>query len=226
MKEGLTEVAFVLDRSGSMHELTNETIGGFNSFVERQRAEAGECRLTTVLFDTEYDVLHDGVDLTEVAPLTQEVYYARGATALLDAVGRTINALGSRLGATPEEERPEQVIFVVTTDGLENSSREFRYEQIREMVRHQERVYNWRFLFLGANIDSFTEGENLGFNPQTTANYDPTSEGTEALYDSVSNYVADRRARKPVAEDAAMSTYMESAVREVRKRRRERGAKS
>ena len=154
MRENSTEMVFVLDRSGSMSGLAADTIGGFNELIEKQKKIEGDAYVTTVLFDHEYEVLHDHVALGEVAPLTDKEYFARGSTALLDAVGRTIDSVGARLAAAPEEERPEHVVFVITTDGRENSSREYTAKQVREMVEHQQQKYSWQFVFLGANMDA------------------------------------------------------------------------
>lgn len=219
MKKDSTEVVFILDRSGSMAHLTDDTIGGFNSFIEKQKTEPGECKLTTVLFDDQYEILHDGVDLKKVSDLTNTEYFARGMTALLDAVGRTINAVGDRLNKTDESERPEQVIFVITTDGMENSSTEFTAEKIKEMVSHQEDTYNWKFLFLGANIDSFATGGNLGFSAASTTNYDASTIGTQALYATISNFVSDSRAHDARAVSMSMTDYMKEAEDDVKKKK-------
>lgn len=213
MKENLTEVIFILDRSGSMASLTNDTVGGFNSFIEQQKKEPGECYLTTILFDDQYEVLHDHVNLKDVKPLTDTEYFARGMTALLDATGRTINTIGERLAKTDESERPEQVIVVITTDGQENSSKEFTAEQIKTMVSTQENDYNWRFLFLGANIDAFAEGGNLGFAMHSTAQYDPSAVGTQVLYASVANFVSDARNHVDSAATQTLTDYMDQAAR-------------
>ncbi len=159
MNQNFTEIVFILDRSGSMGGLENDTIGGFNGFVKKQ-AETGQTSLTTVLFDDKYEILHNGVDAGK-AVLTSDEYFTRGSTALLDAVGKTINDVGKRLGETPEALRPGKVIFVITTDGLENASREFTYDEVQKMITHQSEKYNWEFVFMGANIDVAKEGSKL-----------------------------------------------------------------
>lgn len=182
MRENSTEMVFVLDRSGSMSGLAADTIGGFNELIEKQKKIEGDAYVTTVLFDHEYEVLHDHVALGEVAPLTDKEYFARGSTALLDAVGRTIDSVGARLAAAPEEERPEHVVFVITTDGKENSSREYTAKQVREMVEHQQQKYSWQFVFLGANMDAVSEARNLGISAQYAANFTPTGRGVNRMY--------------------------------------------
>ena len=182
MRENLTEMVFVLDRSGSMSGLAADTIGGFNELIEKQKKIEGDAYVTTVLFDHEYEVLHDHVALGEVAPLTDKEYFARGSTALLDAVGRTINAVGARLAATPEEERPEHVVFVITTDGMENASREYTAKQVREMVEHQQQKYSWQFVFLGANMDAVSEAGKLGISASHAANFAPSQRGVSMMY--------------------------------------------
>ena len=182
MRENSTEMVFVLDRSGSMSGLAADTIGGFNELIEKQKKIEGDAYVTTVLFDHEYEVLHDHVALGEVAPLTDKEYFARGSTALLDAVGRTINAVGARLAATPEEERPEHVVFVITTDGMENASREYTAKQVREMVEHQQQKYSWQFVFLGANMDAVSEARNLGISAKYAADFTPTGRGVNRMY--------------------------------------------
>lgn len=182
MRENLTEMVFVLDRSGSMRSLTADTIGGFNELIEKQKKIEGDAYVTTVLFDHEYEMLHDHVSLKDVAPLTDREYFARGSTALLDAVGRTINAVGARLAATPEEERPAHVVFVITTDGMENASREYTAKQVREMVEHQQQKYSWQFVFLGANMDAVSEAGKLGISAKYAANFAPSRRGVSQMY--------------------------------------------
>ena len=191
MKDNLTEIVFVLDRSGSMYDLVEDTLGGYNSFIESQKQEPGEAILTTVLFDDKYQLLHDRVDIKSVEPLTINDYYARGLTALLDAIGKTIDSIGKKLSQTPEEERPSKVIFVITTDGYENASQIFTYDSIKERVNRQKVEYNWEFIFLGANIDSFGVGDSLGI--AYVSNYSSTSDGTKSVYSSLNSTITDYR---------------------------------
>lgn len=193
MNANLTEIVFILDRSGSMMSLAYDTIGGFNSFVEKQKAEPGEARLTTILFDDQYEVLHNGINLKEVQPMTRDQYWARGMTAMYDAIGKTINDVGARLSATPEDERPGKVIFVITTDGMENASREYTQAKIKEMIQHQTEKYSWDFIFLGANIDSVQQAANIGISADFAANYEATSAGMFSMYDAVDAAVCSSR---------------------------------
>ena len=187
MKENLTEMVFILDRSGSMSRLTKDTIDGYNSLIKKQKEEDGEARVTTVLFDNFYDVLYENKDINTIEELTDKDYYARGMTALLDAIGKTINMVGHRLNMTPEEERPSKVVVVITTDGQENSSCEFTKSQIKEMIELQQNTYNWTFMFLGANIDSMKEASSMGIDTDYVRNYSANKAGTDSLYCSVSN---------------------------------------
>ena len=186
MKKNLTEMVFILDRSGSMRNLTSDTIGGFNSMIENQKNEDGEAYVTTVLFDDDYEILHNHVNIQDIKPITSKEYYARGMTALLDAIGKTINAIGNRLSITPEEERPDKVIFVITTDGLENTSREFNKKTIKEMIEHQQDKYSWTFMFLGANMDAVSEAASLGINTDFAKTYTANNIGTQSVYTSMS----------------------------------------
>jgi len=193
MKDNLTEIVFILDRSGSMSNLVTDTIGGFNSFIEIQKQEDGEAILTTILFDDQYEILHNGVDIKAVKLLTTKEYSARGMTALLDAIGKTINTVGDRLSKTKEEDKPSKVIFVITTDGQENSSKEFTQSKVKEMIKHQTNNYSWKFLFLGANIDAVSTAQNFGISGQFASNYTANSRGIGTLYSSVSKSVASYR---------------------------------
>jgi uncharacterized protein YegL len=184
MKDNLTEIIAVIDKSGSMQELTSDTIGGFNSFIEEQKKLPGEAIITTVLFDHNYRVLHDRKNLKDIKPITNCDYRAEGNTALLDALGKAMNSVGVKLDKTPEEERPSKVIVVIITDGEENSSKEFTNEKIKEMIDLQKSVYSWEFLFLGANIDSFAVAGNIGIN--NAVNYSASNIGVQSVYRSVS----------------------------------------
>jgi len=184
MNQNLTEIVFILDRSGSMSGLENDTIGGFNGFVKKQ-AEAGQTCLTTVLFDDKYEILHNSVNAAEVV-LSENEYFTRGSTALLDAVGKTINDVGIRLNATPEAGRPGKVIFVITTDGLENASREYSYNDVKKMITHQHEKYNWDFVFMGANIDVAEEGDKLGIKVGHSFVFQANPLGLKQMFGSAS----------------------------------------
>lgn len=176
-----TEIVFILDKSGSMSHLVGDTIGGFNGFIESQKALDGKATLTTVLFDTTWRMLHDGIDIHEVKPMTTMDYIAGGGTAMLDAIGEVINKVQDRhdeLGA----EKPENVLFVITTDGEENSSRKFTKSQIEKMIKHQTNGHGWKFMFLGANMDAVKEAESIGINKDWATNYTYTAQGTSAAY--------------------------------------------
>ena len=194
MNTNLTELVFILDRSGSMGGLESDTIGGFNSFLQKQQAEPGECRITTILFDNEYEVLHDRIDIKAVSPITENEYFVRGTTALLDAVGRTINKIGSVQKNTAENYRAEKVLFVVTTDGMENASREFSYDKVKSMVKHQKSKYSWEFIFLGANIDAVEVADRFGIARNRAQNFHNDSEGIALNYEALSETVCCYRA--------------------------------
>lgn len=185
MKKNLTEMVFILDRSGSMQSLTSDTIGGFNSMIENQKNEQGEAYVTTVLFNQYHDVVHNHVNISEVKPLTRFEYLAFGTTALLDAVGYTIDNIGERLAITPEEERPDKVIFVITTDGMENASKKYTKARVKEMIEHQQDKYSWTFMFLGANMDAVGEAASLGINTDFAKTYTANSVGTQSVYTSM-----------------------------------------
>ncbi|GBU27756.1 hypothetical protein R84B8_01297 [Treponema sp. R8-4-B8] len=195
MNQNLTELCIILDRSGSMEGLENDTIGGFNGFVKKQ-AKAGQTSLTTVLFDDKYEILHNGVDAGKVV-LTNDEYFTRGSTALLDAVGKTINDVGKRLAETPEDSRPGKVIFVITTDGLENASREFSYDAVKRMITHQTEKYGWEFIFMGANIDAAKEGGRMGISVGRSFNFNASSEGLCCMYSKAALLCDTIRAPKP-----------------------------
>ena len=190
MKQGLTEMVFILDRSGSMSGLESDTIGGYNAMLAKQQKEPGEAVITTVLFDDQYELLHDRINLRGVAPVTDKEYYVRGNTALLDAVGKTINKIGNAQKRTAEPERAEHVVVVITTDGMENASREFNEEKVRRMIEHQKSKYGWEFIFLGANIDAVETAGRFGIAPDRAQNYHADSEGTALNFRVMSDAVA------------------------------------
>ena len=198
MKKGLTEIVFILDRSGSMAGLEADTIGGFNAMIAKQKSEPGEAYISTVLFDTRCDVIHDRVPLDKIAPLTDKEYFVRGCTALLDAVGGAIHHIGNVHKYAREEDRPEKTIFVITTDGMENASRIYTYDKVRAMIEHEKSKYGWEFLFLGANIDAAREAARFGIAPDRAANYHADHQGTEVIYDSVSEAVCEFRSARPL----------------------------
>ncbi len=193
MKKGLTEIIFILDRSGSMSGLESDTIGGFNSMIAKQKKIEGEAVVSTVLFDDRFEVLHNRLPLEHVKPMTGKDYYVRGSTALLDAIGRGIKKIGNIQKYTPEDFRAEKVIFIITTDGMENSSREYSYEAIKKMVERQKEMYNWEFIFLGANIDALETAERFGIRRDRAANYHSDSKGTQTNYKVVGDAISELR---------------------------------
>ena len=201
MNHNLTEIVFILDRSQSMSGLENDTIGGFNGFVKEQ-AQLGQTNLTTVLFDDRYEILHDGIDAKD-AVLTNKTYFTRGWTALLDAVGKTIKDVGKRLEKTPESLRPGKVIFVITTDGEENSSRKYTYDKVKQMITHQTEQYGWEFIFLGANIDVVKEGSSLGIDADQTFAFEASSRGLTRMYAIAGAACKNMRVTKPQDKKAA-----------------------
>lgn len=190
MKETRTELVFILDRSGSMSGLESDTIGGYNSMLRKQQEEPGAVRVTTVLFDDRIELLHDRVELVAVAPLTEKEYYARGCTALLDAIGSTIHKIGNVQKNASPEYRADKVLFVITTDGYENASREYSAEKVKNMVRRQQEKYGWEFLFLGANIDAIETADRFGIDAIHAVNYCADSEGTALNFAVVSETVS------------------------------------
>ena len=198
MKKNLTEIVFILDRSGSMAGLERDTIGGFNAMIEKQRREEGEAIISTVLFDNFSDVIHDRVSLDAISPLTEKEYYVRGCTALLDAVGSAIHHIGNVHKYAREEDRPEKTIFVITTDGFENASHRYSYDKVKAQITRQKEKYGWEFLFLGANIDAAREAARFGIGADRAANYHADSIGTGVIYEAVSETVCNFRASRPM----------------------------
>lgn len=199
--KNLTELIFILDRSGSMAGLERDTIGGFNAMLEKQKGEPGEVLISTVLFDNVTDVIHDRIPLGQVPRLTEKTYYVRGCTALLDAVGGAINHIGNVHKYAREEDRPERTLFVITTDGMENASRRYSYDRVKAMITRQKEKYGWEFLFLGANIDAAREAARFGICEDRAVNYRADSQGTRAIYQAVGETVCDFRANAAMAAD-------------------------
>lgn len=190
----MTELVFILDRSGSMAGLEKDTIGGFNSMLEKQRKEKGEAVVSTVLFDNRIEVIHDRLPICEVPDITDEEYYVRGCTALLDAVGGAIKHIGNVHKYARKEDVPEKTLFVITTDGLENASKNYSYEKVRGMIERQKERYGWEFIFLGANIDAAKEAKKFGISESMAANYHSDSVGTALNYEVISEAVTNIRA--------------------------------
>ncbi|MEA5093869.1 MAG: vWA domain-containing protein [Sedimentibacter saalensis] len=201
MKNNLTEMVFILDKSGSMSGLEQDTIGGFNSMLKRQKKEEGEALVTTVLFDNNYELLHERLNIQNVNFLSQEEYFVGGSTALLDAIGRTISRISKSISESSEQFRPGKVIFVIITDGMENSSKEFTFRKIKDMIELKKSKYAWYFIFLGANINAAETALNLGIDEERAANFCPDSEGTMLNYKVVSEAVSNFRKGKKVEAD-------------------------
>ena len=197
----MTELVFILDRSGSMSGLEADTIGGFNGMLEKQKKEEGEALVSTLLFDTHMDVIHDRVPLDKVAPLTDKEYYVGGCTALLDAVGGAIHHIGNVHKYARKEDVPEKTLFVITTDGMENASREYSYERVRKMIERQEKEYGWEFLFLGANIDAAAEAVKFGIDAGHAVDYHSDAVGTALNYEVLSETVSRVREFGSVPKD-------------------------
>ncbi len=201
MKNNITEMVFILDRSGSMHGLEKDTIGGFNSMIEQQKSLDGECFVSTVLFDDESKVLHDRVKLSRVPLMTEKDYYVKGCTALLDAVGGAIHHIGNIHKYARPEDVPERTIFVITTDGMENASRKYAAHTVKKMIEKQKEKYGWEFLFIGANIDAVSEARKIGISDNRAVNYTPSSAGTANLYEAVEKTVRNYRQCSCINED-------------------------
>lgn len=185
MKADLTDISVVLDRSGSMQSVRTDTIGGFNAFLKTQKEAPGEATLTLAQFDDQYEVVYSGKKIQDVPDLTEATFVPRGMTALLDAIGRTINATGVRLAAMPENERPSKVIFVILTDGDENASSKLTKEKVNELIKHQTETYQWDFVFLGANQDAIKAGVSMGILAGNSMSYAANAHGTADAFASV-----------------------------------------
>ena len=201
MKKNLTELVFILDRSGSMSGLEKDTIGGFNSMLKKQKDEEGEAIVTTVLFDNKYELLHDRINIKGISPITDKEYFVRGTTALLDAVGRTIEKIENAQKHTLEEERASKVLFVITTDGMENSSKRYSYEKIRRMIKDKKKEFGWEFIFLGANIDAVSAAESIGISRDRATNYNSDSKGTKLNYEVISKTISSLRENASISDN-------------------------
>ena len=201
MKKNLTEVVFILDRSGSMSGLEADTIGGFNSMMKKQKNETGDALVTTILFNKYSEMLHDRVDIKNIRPLTERDYVVGGCTALLDAVGDAIKHIGDIHKYARDEDRPEHTIFIITTDGMENSSTRYGSEQVKSMIERHKKKYGWEFLFLGANIDAVETAARFGIDRDRAANFHSDSVGTRVNYEAMSDAVSTVRANAPLSVD-------------------------
>lgn len=198
----MTELVFILDRSGSMSGLEKDTIGGFNSMLEKQRKEPGDAVVSTVLFDNETEVIHDRVVIADVPNLTDKEYFVRGCTALLDAVGGAIQHIGNVHKYARKEDVPEKTLFIITTDGMENASRHYTYDKVRNMIERQKERYGWEFLFLGANIDAAAEAKRFGIDESMAANYHCDEVGTVLNYEVISEAITSvRTSAAPLSAD-------------------------
>lgn len=201
MRKGLTEMVFILDRSGSMAGLEGDTIGGYNSMLKKQQEQGGEALVSTVLFDDRQEVLHDRKPLDKVQPITEKEYYVRGCTALLDAIGGAIHHIGNVHKYAREEDRPENTIFIITTDGMENSSRKYNYKMVKELVERQKIKYGWEFLFLGANMDAIEVAGRFGISAERAVTYQCDSQGTQLNYEILGRTLSTYRRTCAVQED-------------------------
>ena len=201
MKNNITELVFILDRSGSMAGLERDTIGGFNSMIEKQKKQDGECYVSTLLFDNESKVLHDRVRLADIPKMTDRDYTVRGCTALIDAIGGAIHHIGNIHKYARPDDVPEHTMFVITTDGQENASYRYTSEQVKKMIKRQKEKYGWEFLFIGANIDAVETAARYGIDRDRAVNYNADGEGTQILYDSVAKAVSNVRANSPLNAD-------------------------
>lgn len=201
MKKNLTELVFILDRSGSMHGMEADTIGGFNAMIDKQKKTEGTAFVSTVLFNDRSAVIHDRVDIRSIAPMTAREYHVSGCTALMDALGSAIHHIGNVHKYAREEDRPEHTMFVIITDGMENASRHYGAELIRSMIQRQKEKYGWEFLFLGANIDAAETARGYGISEDRAVSYRSDSVGTRLNYDVVSDAVTAVRGRSPLSSD-------------------------
>ena len=200
MKKGLTELVFIIDRSGSMAGLESDTIGGFNGLLEKQKKEDGEALVSVVLFDDNSEMLYDRVPVRNVESMTDKQYYVRGCTALLDAVGEAIRHTVTIHRYAREEDRPEKTLFIITTDGMENASRRYSYQDVRRMIEKEKEKYNWEFLFLGANMDAVEEASRFGIHASRAVTFENDSAGQQLNYATVAGIVSEARKASSASE--------------------------
>ena len=198
MRKNLTEMVFILDRSGSMHGLEQDTIGGFNGMIEQQKKDAGQALVSTVLFSNDSTVIHDRVDIRRIEPLTSRQYCVVGCTALIDAIGDAIHHIGNVHKYARPEDVPEHTVFVITTDGMENASRRYSSDTVKQMVKRQKEKYGWEFLFLGANIDAVETAAQFGIDEDRAVTYQNDSAGQALNYKSISAAMHQVRANMPL----------------------------
>ncbi|MBE6773727.1 MAG: VWA domain-containing protein [Ruminococcaceae bacterium] len=207
MKNNITELVFILDRSGSMAGLEGDTIGGFNAMIEKQKKEDGECYVSTVLFDNVSEVLHDRVRLADIRPMTDREYTVRGCTALIDALGGAIHHIGNIHKYARPEDVPEHTMFIITTDGMENASQKYSSDEVKSMIERKKEEVGWEFLFIGANIDAVETAKRYGIGANRAVNYNADAEGTGILYESVACAVSQVRKCAPL--DASWSAKID-----------------
>lgn len=205
MGNNITELVFILDRSGSMAGLEGDTIGGFNSLIEKQKKQDGKCYVSTVLFDDESEVIHDRAELNTIKPMTDSDYYVRGCTALIDAIGGAIHHIGNIHKYARPEDVPEHTMFIITTDGMENASHRYSADEVRKMIERQKKKYGWEFLFIGANIDAVETAARFGIDRNRAVNYHADSKGTEVLYDTLAAPICAMRQNVEISEDWSYS---------------------
>lgn len=199
MRKNLTEVVFILDRSGSMSGLEADTIGGFNAMIEKQKKTEGEALISTILFDNSSQVIHDRADIREIRPMTEEDYTVRGCTALLDAIGEAVRHIGNIHKYARPEDIPEHTMFVITTDGMENASRRYDSDQVKHMIERQKEKYGWEFLFLGANIDAVETAKHFGIQEDRAVTFHSDHAGTQLNYEVISETISAVRCNAPVS---------------------------
>lgn len=213
MKKGLTEIVFILDESGSMCHLKSDTIGGFNSLIEKQRREKGEVLVSAVMFSTTCRVVYDRVDLSEISEMTEKDYCPSGSTALFDAIGSSVKHIGNVHKYARNEDVPEHTLFVITTDGMENASRHFSGNEVKKLIERQKKKYGWEFLFLGANIDAAETAESIGIAKENAVDYMPDRKGTGKLFECLSFAVTNTRRGMKNSESPAWRADLDADIR-------------